>query len=150
VGGLSKNNDLFIESYIYGRWHPYEALNKIFRIYDAYKSRIKAIGIEVTAFQKMFKFAFDVEMRKRNKFIRVVELKHTKSKIDRILSLQPRYQAGAVYHKLNMRNGELEEELIRFPKGRRDDVADAAASLLEIIPARRETKVTKKEAIPTE
>ena len=87
-------------------------------------------------------------MRKRNKFVKVIELRHTKSKADRVLKLQPRYENGAVYHKAWMKDGELEEELVRFPKGRRDDVCDAASMLLEIIPARTQKQKVMREQAP--
>lgn len=137
IGGINRNNDLFIENYIYGRWQPFEAIDKMFLMFDKYRDRLRAIGIEVNAFQRMLKFAFDVEMKKRGKFITIIELRHNKAKEDRILSLNPRYEAGAVYHREWMRDHEMEEELIKFPKGRRDDLIDAEAALLEIIPAKR-------------
>ena len=133
VGGLGSSNNLYIEDYVYGRFRPHDAIIKIFSLYDKYSPRIKGIGIEINAFQKMFKFAFEIEMKKRNKWIKIYELRHSKSKAERILALQPRYESGAVYHAPWMKGGELEEELLKFPRGRRDDVIDAAASLLEIV-----------------
>lgn len=133
AGGLNRANDLYIEDYIYGRFKPHIAIEKIFNLYDRYRSRVKGIGIEINAFQRMFKFAFDIEMKKRNKWIKIYELRHSKSKDERILSLQPRYEAGSVYHHPRMKDGELEEELLKFPRGRRDDLIDAEAALLEII-----------------
>ena len=144
VGGLSRNNNLYVVDYKFARWHPYEAIEQIFALYDKYKGRVKAIGIEINAFQKMFKFAFDVEMRKRGKFINIIELRHTKSKNDRILALQPRYKVNAVIHAPWMRDGELEEQLLRHPRARHDDVADAVASLLEVVTPRSMRRPKKK------
>lgn len=133
LGGLSASNDLFIDNYTFGRFNPFQTIELVFGYIDKLGPRLRAVGFETNAFQKMLKFAFDVEMRKRGKFIKVIELRHSKSKSERILSLQPRYAAGAVYHKLWMKGGQLEEELLRFPRGRRDDVADAEASILEMV-----------------
>ena len=50
-----------------------------------------------------------------------------------IKQLQPWYEGGWIWHNEILRGGELESELIRFPKARNDDVADAEQMLLEIV-----------------
>ena len=42
----------------------------------------------------------------------------------RIRGLIPRYESGAIYH-ITGTCQELEEELLKFPKGIHDDVADS-------------------------
>jgi phage terminase large subunit-like protein len=69
-------------------------------------------------------------MRKRNKFFMIEELKADVDKERRIKGLQPRYACGSIYHKANM--GELEEELLLFPKSPHDDIADALAYVPQI------------------
>lgn len=70
------------------------------------------------------------ECRKRNKFLPIVALKtQTTSKELRIRALLPRYLNASVYH-LEGACVDLEEELLRFPKGVHDDVADAAAAMV--------------------
>ena len=79
-------------------------------------------------------------MRKRNRFIPLVELKHAdRNKYDRIVGLEPRYQIGSVFHPQKGTNRyveSLEDELIRIDsdgiKSPHDDLIDALASMLEI------------------
>lgn len=70
------------------------------------------------------------ECRKRNKFLPITAIETAdRSKELRIRALLPRYLNAAVCH-LQGACGDLEEELLRFPKGVHDDVADAAAAMV--------------------
>jgi predicted phage terminase large subunit-like protein len=150
VGGLTRTNDLYILDTFYGHWEPHEAINRIFMAAEKYDRRgLKAIGIETNIFQRLIKFQFQAEMKKRNKFYKVEEVKHySESKEDRILSLQPRYEMGAVFHRQSLKDGELEEELLKFPRGRKKDLIDAEASLLEIAKLRTATKKSSNIIAP--
>ena len=133
VSGIDKGNNLIVADYAYGNWHPYQAIQKMFDLMQKYP-QIKGIGIETNAFQKLYKFQLEAEMRTRNKFIRIYELKHySQSKIDRILGLQPRYEQGCIYHMEWMKETELEDELLKFPRGKKRDVIDALSFILEIV-----------------
>ncbi len=67
------------------------------------------------------------ECRKRNIFLPVTTIKtQDVSKELRIRALLPRYLNAAVYH-LEGACVDVEEQLLRFPKGTHDDVADAEA-----------------------
>jgi hypothetical protein len=71
------------------------------------------------------------ECRKRNKFLPIIAIAtQDKSKELRIRALLPRYLNGAVFH-LEGACVDLEEQLLRFPKGVHDDVADATAGQVE-------------------
>jgi hypothetical protein len=70
------------------------------------------------------------ECRKRNIFLPITTLKTQQtSKELRIRALIPRYLNQAVYH-LQGSCVDLETELLRFPKGVHDDVADATAAMV--------------------
>lgn len=70
------------------------------------------------------------ECRKRNIFLPVTTLKTQEtSKELRIRALLPRYLNHAVHH-LEGACVDLETELLRFPKGTHDDVADATAAMV--------------------
>jgi hypothetical protein len=70
----------------------------------------------------------DDECRKRNKFLPISTIKtQDTSKELRIRALLPRYLNKAVYH-LEGACVDLEEEMLRFPKGVHDDVVDAVAA----------------------
>lgn len=150
VGGISKTNDLYILDTFYGHWEPHEAIRRIFMAAAKYEQRgLRAIGIETNIFQRLIKFQFEAEMRKRGKFYKVEEVKHySEKKDDRILSLQPRYEAGCVYHRASLKDGELEEELLKFPRGRKKDLIDAEASILEVAKLRMVTKKSVSQKVP--
>ena len=106
-----------------------------------------AVGLEVAGGQKYLVESLEKEMRERNHFFNVIPLTHACiSKTTRIRTLQPRYRAGAIYHSEDM--GGLEEQLIRHPKGR-DDIADAAAAVLELaqFPATKSLRKTEIKSI---
>ena len=71
------------------------------------------------------------ECRKRNIFLPITTLKtQVTSKELRIRALLPRYLNSAINH-LEGACVDLEEELLRFPKGVHDDVADATAAMVD-------------------
>jgi len=90
-------------------------------------------GIEQGAYRDAIKPFLEEEMRKRNEFFEVVELKHhQQNKVLRIRGLIPRYSSGSVYH-IDKMCLDLEEEMARFPKGVNDDVVDATAYQNQIV-----------------
>jgi predicted phage terminase large subunit-like protein len=101
------------------RWHP------------------QAIGIEEVGFQRAIRYALKQEEEKRKRYLNVIELKpHTRSKDQRIKALQPLYANGKVLHNRELIfNIYLEDELLRFPRGKHDDVIDALAYALDVVRA---------------
>lgn len=154
VAGISRSNDMYILDTFYGHWSPNKAIDMMMMACKKWKEKkikqgekevkvgkVKALAIETNIFQKLFKYNIQLRMKKDNDFYRVVEVKHyTESKTERILALQPRYEQGTVHHHASMRGGELEEELLRFPKGKKKDLADAEASVLEVAGLRKKKK----------
>lgn len=107
-----------------------DLIDFMFKVYADY--RYEKVGIEEGVYNQVLKPFLEAEMRKRNTYLTVVELKHSQQeKALRIRGLVPRYSSQSVYHIDGMCS-ELEEELLRFPKGVHDDVADAAAYQLQI------------------
>lgn len=142
--GVDYNNTWYILDIWRDRVQPSRLLEQIF--YWNQKHKPVSIGIETTAFQRALKYFLDDEMRKRNEFIPTKELGHTdRSKFERIKGLQPRYETGAVFHPQKTTVPlveDLEDELMRFPLGRHDDIIDALASQLELAfpPKKREER----------
>lgn len=117
---------------------PDKLIDLTFRLAEMYHPL--AIGVELNAFQKVLQYSLNEEMRKRNRNLPIVELKvHDRSKDERIRALQPLYANGKILHSKEVKNLDLlEEQLLRFPRGRHDDIIDALASTLElIVPPRR-------------
>lgn len=102
-----------------------ELINFMFKLYE--EVRFEKLGIEEGAYKDAIKPFLEEEMKKRGIFFTVEELKHNQvNKEIRIRGLVPRYSAGSIYH-IEKECVDLEEELLRFPKGLHDDVADATA-----------------------
>lgn len=102
-----------------------ELINFIFKIKADYG--FEKVGIEEGVYQQVIKPYLDKEMRTRNVFFEVVELKHSQNqKVLRIRGLIPYYNSGSIFHVEGF-SADIEEELIIFPKGAHDDVADAGA-----------------------
>lgn len=124
-------NNWFVVNIVKGHMLPNEIIKNIFWNNDAYHPR--RIGIELTAYQKSLQYALVDEMRRRNIFLPIVELKAERSKEERILGLVPRYANGTIFHLTQCPfREELEEELVRFPIGKHDDLIDALAYQLQI------------------
>lgn len=96
-----------------------------------HKYKLDKIGIERTAFVEGMQLYLNEEMRKRNHYLPIVDLKHGGTqKEKRIEGLQPRYERGGVFHITQYGKNtctDLEEELLRFPKAINDDASDSTA-----------------------
>lgn len=125
--GVTRNyvdieNDWHFDSREY-RFNSKGLIDLIFQLCD---EGFEKIGLEETAFTEAVEPFFIDECAKRNKYPYVVPLKHGGiMKETRIRGLIPRYEAGTIYH-IEGRCQVLEDQLIRFPKARHDDVADSA------------------------
>jgi len=115
------------------RINPKELIDRLF--YWQEQDNFEKIGIEKTIYLQAIKSFLDEEMRKRNKFLPIIELQHCQTaKEVRIRGLIPRYESYSIYHIENECQ-ELEYELMTFPKGLNDDVIDALAYQLQLAQA---------------
>ena len=126
---VDKDNNWHLRAYRL-RCNPKELIDLIFTLHD--KDNYLTIGIEKTIYFDALKPFFEDEMRVRNKFLPIVPVAHSgKAKEVRIKGLIPRYANRSVYHVVGSCN-DLENELLTFPVGITDDVADAVAYQLQI------------------
>ena len=124
------------------KFQPKELIDEIFRLWEIFSPQ--EIGIEVAVFQKLLKFFLFEEMKRRRKYLPIIELKsEAKSKEMRISSLQPFFEMGEIYLKREFY--DLEDEILRFPVGKHDDILDALAyqTSLWVTPS-----ISKKEETP--
>jgi phage terminase large subunit-like protein len=113
--------------YVSARKYKFNAKELIDLIFTLHEEGFEKIGIEETAYTEGVKPYFEEECRKRNKYPRVVSLKHGGvAKETRIRGLIPRYANGDIFH-IYGECDDLELELVRFPKSKNDDVMDALA-----------------------
>lgn len=129
VQGVDKDNRRYCIEYMRKRVDPYELCDVLFRMVKEYSPW--CVGVEKVAYQEALIYIIKDEMRKRNVFFKVQEISTRTDKTIKIRGLVPMYRAGVMYHKRSMT--ELEEELLRFPKGRTDDILDAQAMMLELV-----------------
>ena len=113
--------------YVSGRRYKVNAKGLIDLLFQLHDEGLETIGIETTAYTEGVRPYFEEECRKRNKYPHIMELKHGGiQKETRIRGLIPRYANNDIYHIIGECD-DLESELIRFPRGKHDDVIDALA-----------------------
>lgn len=133
VDGMDEKYDIYCLDYIFGHWKVAESIDKIFEMYS--KWHPGAVGLETVAYQKALKQWLESSMRERGVYFPITELKRntTESKEFRIKSMEPFYRDGKWHHAHWMKGHDMEQELLSFPRGKRDDLIDAGASMLEIL-----------------
>ena len=126
--GVSTTGNIYVleaERHKFGLQELFDLIVKWINRYGS--DRIRKVGIETINYEELDVF-FTEQMRKKNKFFIKERLMpdRGKSKNLRIqTAMEARYKNHAVFHKKGM--WDLEDELIRFPVGRHDDLIDALA-----------------------
>lgn len=104
------------------------------------------IGFEKAKLEKVMKWLLSEAMKRRNRYLWFKELLWDGDKITRIETrLQARYVQHAIFHRTGM--GDLEQQLVRFPSGVHDDLADALQGLCQLL---NYPKLAKKEEVGTD
>jgi len=126
--GLDKAHNIYIMDIVRKHLKPMDLIDEMFMNYERWHPH--KMGIEAVSFSKTIKPFTEAEMRRRNVYMPLEEVKplRNEGKELRIGSLEPYYRRGQIYHNRDLpQNENLEDELMRFPKGRHDDVIDALA-----------------------
>jgi predicted phage terminase large subunit-like protein len=136
TAGIRQNNHIDVLDIVRRKMLPDETIDEIFRVQKKWGS---TVGIEDVQFQRMLILEVQKQMAIRNSFFPLSSIKAMGQKEARIREiLQPRYAAGTVWHSNSM--GILESELIEFPTGLHDDVADALGIAVRMLaPMGKET-----------
>jgi phage terminase large subunit-like protein len=113
---------------------PMDLIDKVFELYVKWRGlgyEPDGVAIEYVAYQKALQFILIDEMRKRNIWLPMMDLKnHRNTKEYRIRgALATRWQLGAIripkHHEGSV--PELLDQLFRFPKTSHDDLIDSLA-----------------------
>lgn len=122
IGLDRRSNNIFILDVFAERIEPDALIDNLFRIVKEFW--VKKVGLEVVQYQKMLALEIKKQMRIRDYFFVLDEIRPMWEKESRIKSiLQPRYANGSILHKKWMDNLEL--ELLKFPNWKHDDMIDA-------------------------
>lgn len=139
VVGVDMNNNIYVLDILKERMTPNDIINEIFRMNERWHPQ--TIGLEEVAFQRALRYTIQKEMQLRKKYLNITELKpRARNKDQRIKGMQPQYANGKVLHNRDLVfNIYLEDELLRFPRGKHDDIIDALSYCLDLIhpPVRR-------------
>lgn len=121
--------DIYVLDYQRKKCSPGELTSMVFD--QVRKWKPVKVGIESFAYQKSILYWMRERMRKEDTFFHIEQLTNTKkSKGARIQGLQPLIAAGQLRFRQYM--SELISELLVFPLGAHDDLADALAMQLEM------------------
>ena len=124
--GVNSDNHWFLLDMKYGRFDPSSTIDAIFEAVVRYKPVY--VGMEKVAYQAALSHFVEKEMPKRNVWFTVKDLEAKEKKEERIKAIQPRFKAGTVWFPMGASFlGELEGELLAFPKSLHDDLIDALA-----------------------
>lgn len=140
VTGIDIFGNIFVLDIARGHYTPREIIDKIFSMNANWN--VHSVGIETVAYQKALAYSLKEEMVARRKFLPIEELRpNDRTKDQRIKGLQPSYENGKIFHRMGHHlTPYLEEELIKFPRGRRDDLIDALSYSLDLLfPPRKKT-----------
>lgn len=144
VFSVDQFTNIFVRDLTRGHWKPSQIIDMMFYVYELYHPT--SIVLETVAYQKALAYSLQDEMRRRGKFLPIIEQNyHEKSKVERIKGLQPLYQNKKVFHRKELSlNNYLEEELLKFPYGRRDDLIDCFSMGLDYFVAPARPRVSRR------
>lgn len=144
MGGLlTPEYDLLVYCYIAQKGLRPEFINDyIFSLH----TRLKALtgdytplGMEKAMREQVAKWDLEKEMRKRGQFITIKPIDWETDKIKRITSaLLSRYKQHSIYHMAGQ--GDLENQLLRFPSGVHDDIVDCLQILSKVFDYSKQVK----------
>lgn len=146
AGSVDTEGRWYIEVAMRARMDPTTLINKIFDAHAQFN--FNGIGVESVAYQKVLLHLLYEEGMRRGVVLPLSEIKYERgeSKGVRILQLVPRFEWGMVY--LNRGLQDLENELMQFPRGAHDDLADALANMERIAFRPMKERVTHENIGP--
>lgn len=119
-----KDNSVCVMEAVGIRANPQMLVDYIFQMVDKYQP-VQKVLLETVVSQIMLMNLLQDEMKKRNKFFVLHEVKpeSNENKAVRIRGLIPHYSNRRIFHMPHLM--DLENELLEFPKGMHDDIIDA-------------------------
>lgn len=146
VWAIDQFGNIFNRDLARGHWKPNSIIDAIFALNELWHP--ETILLETIAYQKALAYSLRDEMQRRKRFLPIVEIKqHDKSKDQRIRALQPLYMNKKVFHRKELPlTLYLEEELLKFPRAKHDDMIDSFSMCLDyLVKPREKTKRYKHD-----
>jgi predicted phage terminase large subunit-like protein len=135
VCGMDKNRNIYVLDYVNKKLLPRDIINEVFRLMERWS--LTRCGIESYGYQLALKYSIQEEMRERNRFFTIEEMRKPKeisSKEKFCMRLQPFFEQGMIKIRVGMT--ELVDELVAFPRGKQDNLTDCLAYQLDyLVPA---------------
>jgi predicted phage terminase large subunit-like protein len=130
IAAISPRYDIYITDVIRDHMTRKTMADTLFALTDQFKPR--SIGMEaVLKFRELYTW-LKMEAKLKERWLPIREFTTSnKIKQSRIKELQPICEAGKFY--IRREHKHLEDEMLRFPKGKHDDCLDAAAYVLEFL-----------------
>ena len=150
IAGMDYQRKLYVRYIKRAKMTYSEIINELFRIFtdtQFQELKITKVLLEVIG-TKSLSYELSHEMKTRNTYLPITEIKHqSKSKEERVRALAPFYELQNVIHVTECPQiEELELELIQFPSGRFDDVADCFSSVLTIASPPNTKRVEREDS----
>lgn len=137
--GIDEDNKMYVVDIDRGRWDSKEIIDKMLDKQIKYQPEL--FTVEVGMIQKSLGPFLKEEMLRTGVFLNLNEMTPVKDKQTRARSIQARLRQGTVF--FNTRAdwyADLEQEMVRFPRDKHDDIVDALAwvglTLANIVPGR--------------
>ena len=127
TGGFD-GDKLYVLEYTVGKFDGAELVEKV--LYHARKWKPEKIGIESVQAQTLLIQSVKNTAKERGLLLNVVDIKSRQTKEERIRELQNPIRHGKILWRKDMH--QLEQQLLRFPRGRHDDIIDSLSMLYEI------------------
>lgn len=133
VGFMDSNNQIYILDVFHEQIDPTNFLDKMKEYYAKWQC-VKYAG-QKSLVEKMLGAFLKKDLRENKLHMSFEPLgkNTTLNKEYTIKQLQPWYEGGYIWHNQIYEATEIENELLRFPKGKKDDVIDCEQMLLEIL-----------------
>lgn len=143
IVGVDMENNWWVLETRSGKWTTGELIEQLFATFKQWKPQ--TMTIEVIGQAQGIMSPIHSEEDRTNTYLPLIEItvRPQIRKEIRIRSvLQPRFERGKVYIKSDM--FDLEEQILKFPRGKRDDMIDALTDIEDIsFPADAETEPFK-------
>ena len=124
------HNRFYIRDVIGEMLHPDELYDKAIKMCRDLNARV--LAVEVTSLNEFITYPLKTAISQSGLALTFVELNARAKKEDRIAALVPFYRRGLIYHN-SACCGALEGQLLSFPRGKRVDIIDAEAYLIELL-----------------